>query len=147
MCSNQSKIINRRELKAKGKEYMESYPPVSECVSAFLEYGDYFTFAFLPSDETNDKFPEYMVEKEEEMKEEIYNVLMLGHLKFEKVVLLFEVYEAYGVRDEYLEKLSKTKGPNQKSVLWYKFLKENFTYDFRDELNYDFTELSKLIEM
>ena len=58
-----------------------------------------------------------------------------------------EAFIKYGELKEYLEIISKKETPNIKNIRWFKFLKENFTYDFRDELNYDFEELIELIEM
>ena len=140
-------MAERKIMRERGKAFLKTNPSVKDCVEAFIKYGDDFAYAFMPSDENKDKFPEYMIKNEVEIKKVINDVFESRYLKFDIIVYLLEIYEGYGELEEYLEIISKKETPNIKNIKWFKFFKEKFTFDFRDELNYDFEELIELIEM
>lgn len=143
-------MYNRKiTMRAMGKDYLKTNPPVKECIKTFLIKGSDFAYGFaFPEEYSN--LPEYMIQNEEAIKNAIEEVIKSMNLKFDKIIMLFEIYEVYeGYNNlgSFLDKLLKIDTPNQKRIRWYKFLYEEFTSDFRTELNYDFEELVNLIEM
>lgn len=129
-----------------GRDFLKTNPSVNECIETFLLNESGFMYGFVFSGEYAN-LSKYMIENEEEIKKTIHNIITNRYLKFDKFELLIEIYEAYGNISEYLDKLSKIETPNLKNIKWFKFFLDNSMHDFRELLNYDFEELSKLIEM